>query len=70
MSETMHVTHDKGLEVVYVAFQDEYQGPVQTFPLREYLNVDVAPDGRIVGMQVLGITELNVEADWPPVGEG
>ena len=67
MPETMHVTHDKGLEAVHVAFQDEYEGPVQTHPLRDNLNVDVAPDGRIVGMQVLGITELNVE---PPVGEG
>lgn len=58
----LSVVHvNKQDDIVYVAFQDEYEGPVQTHPLRDYLNVDVAPDGRIVGMQVLGVDRLVVD---------
>lgn len=58
----VYLSHDKEGGIIYVAFQNEYQGPVQTHPLRDYLNVDIAPDGRIVGMQILGVDTLETEA--------
>lgn len=55
----VHLTHDKAAGTLYIALQDEYEGPVLTQPVKDNLNFDIGADGRIVGIQILNADTVN-----------
>jgi hypothetical protein len=60
-NNVVHLTHDEGLGVLYVALQDEYEGPSQTIDFRDRVRLTLDPSGRLIGMQITAdVADLEV----------
>lgn len=71
----MRITYDKDANVAYISFSDR-PAEVETHALSDAVNVDIAPDGTLHGIELLNANEqLRVSDDgWlvlsdPSTGE-
>ncbi len=52
----MKLTYDPRYNVAYIALHDSQQ-PVETLQISEELNIDIAPDGTVYGIELLNANE-------------
>ncbi len=52
----MKITYDSRYDIAYISFRDTPE-PVETLRVTDDLNVDVAPDGAIFGIELLNANE-------------
>jgi uncharacterized protein YuzE len=58
----MRLTYDPRYNIAYLRFRDKV-GPVETIRVSDELNVDLAPDGTIYGLELLNANEQLARAD-------
>jgi len=59
----MHVDYDPQYNIAYLRFLDSQADDVQTLHLSEELNIDLMPDGRLYGIELLNANEQLFRAD-------
>ncbi len=52
----MKVTYDKKYNVAYIRFREKNE-EVTTIPIGDEVNIDIAPDGTIYGIELLNANE-------------
>jgi len=52
----MKVTYDKKYNVAYIRFREKTE-EVTTIPISDEVNIDIAPDGAIYGIELLNANE-------------
>ena len=52
----MKVTYDKKYNVAYIRFREKTE-EVTTIPISDEVNIDLAPDGEIYGIELLNANE-------------
>ena len=59
----MHVDYDPQYNIAYLRFLDGQADDVQTLHLSEELNINLMPDGRLYGIELLNANEQLFRAD-------
>ena len=52
----MKVTYDKKYNIAYIRFREKNE-QVTTLPISDEVNIDIAPDGAIYGIELLNANE-------------
>ena len=53
----MRVEYDPKYNIAYIRFLDSDDGDLQTLHISEELNIDLMPDGRLFGIELLNANE-------------
>ena len=53
----MDITYDPRYNIAYIRFREK-KGQVETIHISDELNVDLAPDGTVYGIELLNANEL------------
>jgi uncharacterized protein YuzE len=61
--ENMHLEYDPRYNIAYLRFLDSETDTVQTLHLSEEMNIDLMPDGRLHGIELLNANEQLFRAD-------
>ena len=59
----MRLTYDPKHNVAYIVLRDKPAEVVETIRVSDELNVDMAPDGRVYGIELLNANEQLVSPD-------
>ena len=52
----MEISYDKKYNTAYIKIQEK-TGKVETIPLIDEVNIDISPDGKIYGIELLNANE-------------
>ena len=52
----MEITYDRRYNIAYIRFRDK-TAEVETIPVSDELNMDIAPDGTVYGIELLNANE-------------
>ncbi|MBF0180532.1 MAG: DUF2283 domain-containing protein [Magnetococcales bacterium] len=58
----MRITYDPSYNVAYIRLREEV-GEVETLRISDELNVDLSPDGRVYGIELLNANEQMLQPD-------
>ncbi len=56
----MKLSYDPKYNIAYLRFHEK-RGPVTTLKISEEMNIDIAPDGSVYGIEILNANEQLVE---------
>ncbi len=59
----MRVEYDPKYNIAYIRFLDTDDGDLQTLHISEELNIDLMPDGRLFGIELLNANEQLFQQD-------